>query len=198
MPAMEEAKRLVEKATGLARPLRDRLGELVNSRQAETARFADDGFVPNHPRWPLVIYPGAVRLPDEFDPAAVFEELFAANGWGSSWRNGVFDFTHYHSQIHEVLGVARGSAEVQFGGDKGRWFRVSPGDVAILPAGTGHRRLSATPDFLIVGAYPPQGRYDLCRRREDRARALQTIPNVPPPDADPVYGQGGPLLELWL
>ena len=175
----------------------DRTRPVALPANAQTFLFRDDGCVPNHPRWPLVLYPQAARLDSRRDPAALFEALFAANGWGSSWRNGIYDFTHYHSQIHEVLGIARGSAEVQFGGDYGRAVRVTAGDVAILPAGTGHRRLSATRDLLVVGAYPPSGRYDLCRRPEDRQRALAAIPEVPRPRSDPVYGPEGPLLAAW-
>jgi uncharacterized protein YjlB len=180
-----------------AAPTRGQSGELVQPREAQTFLFQDDGFVPNHPRWPLVLYPAAVRARTESDPAAIFEDLFMGNGWGASWRNGIYNFTHYHSEIHEVLGIARGSAEVQFGGDRGRALRVTQGDVAILPAGTGHRRISATPDLLVVGAYPPSGKYDLCRRPEDRQRALATIPDVPRPRSDPVYGPDGPLLAVW-
>ena len=83
-------------------------------------RFRDDGIIPNHPRWPLILYRGAVCLPGALDPAAVFEDLFESNGWGNSWRNGIYDYVHYHSRIHEVLGVARGRGKVQFGGNRGR------------------------------------------------------------------------------
>jgi uncharacterized protein YjlB len=85
-----------------------------------------------------------VRLPKNLDPAAVFEELFESNGWGDSWRNGIYDYVHYHSRIHEVLGVARGEGKVQFGGHLGRTLKVKAGDAAILPAGTGHQCLSAS------------------------------------------------------
>ena len=112
-------------------------------------------------------------------------------------RNGVYDFTHYHSRIHEVLGIARGSAKIRFGGGLGRSIDMKAGDVAVLPAGTGHQRLAASPDFLGVGAYPPFGTYDLCREPDDRVAALQTIPHVRRPDQDPVYGAKGPLNELW-
>jgi len=141
------------------------MAQLVDKQEALTFRFADDGLVPNHPRWPMLVYPGVVRLPDDVDPAAVFEDIFSANGWGDSWRNGIYGFVHYHSRIHEVLGIARGTAEVRFGGDKGKVLEVKAGDVAVLPAGTGHQRLSASADLLVVGAYPPFGGYDLCGAR---------------------------------
>jgi uncharacterized protein YjlB len=99
------------------------------------------------------------------------EELFEANGWGDTWRDGIYDYVHFHSRIHEVLGIARGKGRVRFGGDKGRIFTLKAGDVVILPAGTGHQCLSADEDFLVVGAYPPAGTYDECTKVEDRPRA---------------------------
>ena len=137
------------------------------------------------------------RFPAELDPAAVFEDLFERHGWGESWRNGVFDYAHYHSRIHEVLGVARGQAKIQFGGGLGKVIEVRAGDVAILPAGTGHQRLGASDDFLVVGAYPPFGTYDVCTKPEDYSAAVASIPTVRPPNEDPVYGSRGPLLQRW-
>jgi uncharacterized protein YjlB len=114
------------------------------------------------------------------------------------WRNGIYPFTHYHSRIHEALGVARGRARVRFGGASGEELEIAAGDVAVLPAGTGHQRLSASGDLLVVGAYPPAGTYDLCRATpSDRERARATIPAVPLPATDPLYGADGPLVALW-
>lgn len=198
MDITESAKKMIEKATGLWRPEPAELDELLRDRKAHLFKFEDDGVTPNHPYWPFCVYHSPVKLPAEHDPAAVFEELFAENGWGSSWRNGVYSFLHYHSRIHEVLGVARGEAKVRFGGDNGRALEIRAGDVAILPAGTGHQRLSASRDFLVVGAYPESGTYDLCRGTpEEHERALKTIPKVPRPHKDPVYGADGPLLKAW-
>src|SRR5882762_9416831 len=130
MPMLEDAKKIAEKVTGWARPSRANLSALVRERKASTFRFKDDGIIPNHPRWPLVIYRGAVQSKKDFDPAAVFEDLFERNGWGDSWRDGIYDYVHYHSRIREVLGIARGEGKVQFGGLKGRTVTVKAGDVA--------------------------------------------------------------------
>jgi len=158
--------------------------------------FADDGIVPNNPM-PFLVYEGAVAL-DRGHPEATIEKLFAANGWGAMWRNGVYDFLHYHATVHEVLGIARGHARVRFGGDKGRELEISAGDVAILPAGTGHQCLSASRDFSVVGAYPPGPKMQITRPTvENHAKALNTIPEVTVPTSDPVMGEEGPLVRLW-
>src|SRR5580704_14901473 len=109
--------------------------------------FADDGLVPNN-SLPFMVYKGVVAL-DSREPEATIEKLFGGNGWGAMWRNGVYDFLHYHATVHEVLGIARGCARVRFGGDHGKELEISAGDVAILPAGTGHQCLAATADFSV-------------------------------------------------
>jgi uncharacterized protein YjlB len=198
MSLVEDIKKLAEKATGWARPDRSALAGLVRTRKPQSYRFRDDGVVPNHPRWPLVLYRGAVRPDENFDPAAVFENLFERNGWADAWRDGVYDYLHFHSRIHEVMGVCRGTASVQFGGKQGRKLRVKQGDVIVLPAGTGHQCLSASEDFLVVGAYPARGTYDVCRATpKEHDRALRAVPKVPVPAKDPVYGKDGPLNALW-
>src|SRR5438309_1145759 len=127
-----------------------------------TAIFADDGTIPNNPALPLVLYRGGIDLAGTPDPG-VIEKTFSANGWGDMWRNGIFPYVHYHSMIHEALGVARGRAKVRFGGAAGEVLELEAGDVAVLPAGTGHQCLSATSDLCVIGAYPKRGSYDLCR-----------------------------------
>jgi hypothetical protein len=88
MPALETVKKIAERLTGWTRPSGAALAELLRERKANTFHFKDDGIIPNHPRWPLIIYRSPIRLPKDLDPAAVFEELFRKNGWGQSWRTG--------------------------------------------------------------------------------------------------------------
>ena len=158
--------------------------------------FEDDGLVPNNVL-PFLVYQGAVKLDPEH-PEETIENLFEENGWGGTWRNGVYDYLHYHATVHEVLGVARGSARVRFGGDHGQELDIETGDVAILPAGTGHQCINASRDFCVIGAYPPGAKMEVTRATpENHARALKTIPNVALPPADPVTGKDGALMRLW-
>jgi uncharacterized protein YjlB len=171
--------------------------------RVELYNLKDDGRMPNNTALPAMVYHGALRPAEDGgddDPARIFEETFAANGWRGSWRDGIFPYHHYHSTSHEVLGIARGEARVRLGGEGGVTTEVKAGDVIVIPAGVGHRNLGASPDFLVVGAYPEgQEDYDLCRGRDhdERARALEAIAKVPLPAADPVYGAEGPLIEHW-
>ena len=188
----------MERMTGGQRLSSDRIGGLLRRNKRGMFRFRGDGRIPNHPRWPVIVYWNAIQLPRTLDPAAIMEDLFESNGWGDSWRNGIYAYLHYHSRIHEVLGVARGSAKVRLGGDRGRTFKFSAGDIVILPAGTGHQCLAASKDFLVVGAYPPSGTYDECRGTADERKwSVESVEKVRRPGKDPAFGAKGPLRKLW-
>jgi uncharacterized protein YjlB len=177
---------------------RTRASHATGPSDPETHRFADDGLIPNNPSLPLLVYRGAIDLIGTPDPESTVEKVFRGNGWGDTWRNGIYPYVHYHSRIHEGMGIARGRARVRFGGKEGTEIDLAPGDVVVLPAGTGHQCLHASADLVVIGAYPKSGRYDLCRgSKEEHAQALQWIPKVPLPDTDPVLGKHGALPRLW-
>ncbi len=75
-----------------------------------------------------------------------------------------------------MLGIARGRATVEFGGPRAARLSVEAGDVVVLPAGTGHRRIEASGDLLVVGAYPLNGSLDQKRPGEiDHAKAITNV-----------------------
>lgn len=168
----------------------------AGSAEVEAYRFEDGGRIPNNPALPLLLYRAAIR-PGE-DAVARFEALFAANGWGGGWRDGIYAYHHFHSNAHEVLGIARGEARVRLGGEGGATVAVRAGDVIVIPAGVGHKNEGASDDLLVVGAYPGGRQPDL-RTGEpgERSEVLENIRKVPLPDADPIHGADGPLLQHW-
>ena len=146
--------------------------------------------IPNHPSFAVLVYRD---VPGVAAGAEACRDLFACNGWGGSWVNGVLDFHHFHSTSHEVLGVVAGDATLELGGPQGDSFDVSAGDVLVLPAGTGHRRASARAGFTVVGAYPAgQEDYDLLRGEDaaEVAAARERISVLGAPSSDPVGGAG--------
>jgi len=147
--------------------------------------FPASGFVPNNPRVGLRLY-RATGIRD----AKGFIGLFERHGWGGAWINGIYDFQHYHATAHEVLGIARGAADVQLGGPSGPVMRLETGDAVMIPAGVGHCLIAARSGLSVVGAYPEgQEQYDLKRASEHEFQlALSQIPVVPLPLCDPVTG----------
>ncbi|NMN06734.1 MULTISPECIES: cupin domain-containing protein [unclassified Novosphingobium] len=155
----------------------------------ESFMLAENGWVPNNDRLPVVVYHAALKG-EGGDLAERIEALFADHGWPPDWRDGVFDYHHYHSTAHEALGVFSGKATLELGGPDGRRIEVSTGDALLLPVGTGHRRISASDDFQVVGAYPQGMHWDICREAPDEAvRARMAA--LPDPRHDPVTGETG-------
>ena len=151
--------------------------------------------IPNHPRFAVLVYRGVEAAEAG---AAAARALFAEHGWGGAWVDGIFGFHHFHSTSHEALAVVAGRATVELGGPQGRAFRVTAGDVLVLPAGTGHRRASSERDFTVVGAYPAgQEDYDLLRGDDpaEVAAARERIAALGVPPQDPVGGDG---VAGWL
>jgi uncharacterized protein YjlB len=154
----------------------------------ETRHFGADGFIPNNPSLPLICYRGAISVEGGDAEQAIIRH-FVRHGWGDAWINGIYPFQHYHATAHEVLGIARGWALVQFGGPSGPHMEVNAGDVVVIPAGVGHYRLDMSRNLSVVGAYPKGQNADLRRdNAEDFREAEARIARVPLPRLDPVTG----------
>lgn len=159
----------------------------------ETFTFEGDGSIPNS-RLPVLVYHGLDMARD----AAGAERAFAANDWRGAWRDGIYPFHHFHSTAHEVLAIVSGHARVTLGGPQGEALEVGPGDVLVLPAGTGHRNEGSSPDLLVVGAYPGGMSWDLRRGDPDEYEEVRAnIDAVPFPHTDPVGGTSGALPRAW-
>lgn len=81
-------------------------------KETQTYFFRDDGRIPNHPDFPLVVYQNALK------DTGLAERIVIRHGWSNSWSGSVFPYHHYHSNTHEVLIALRGEAVIQFGGRK--------------------------------------------------------------------------------
>lgn len=163
--------------------------------EPEIFYFKDDGAIPNN-KLPLLVYRKVI---DEMGESAAefFEKRFAENNWKNSWRNGVFDYHHYHSNTHEVLGIYNGKALLQLGGEKGEKIEVFAGDVIVIPAGVAHKNLGDE-NFAVVGAYPGGRSHDMNTGKPgERPDADNNIATVPLPHADPLLGQNAGLKEIW-
>ncbi|WP_312268800.1 cupin [Pseudescherichia sp.] len=157
--------------------------------------LAANDWVPNNPYLPVLIY-RQIFIPDE-SAVQTAQQLFEKNGWPAQWVDGIYPYHHYHSNAHEVLAVARGDALLMLGGPEGQEVAVRGGDIVLLPAGTGHCNLRSSDDFTVVGAYPPDQQFDLCRGAPTQ-QMLDAIAKAPFPHRDPVYGNAGPLTDYWI
>lgn len=191
---------------------------VLSDAQVEAFRLEPSAGFPNNPRLPALLYRGAFRLPGQSstysavsrhlraagDPAAhelaarTVEKTFARHRWSSGWRDGVYDYHHYHSTAHEVLGCYSGRATLQLGGPFGQSINFACGDVLVLPACTAHKLVVASEDFCVVGAYERGRSYDMqVGNPAEHVASERRAREVPLPQFDPVYGDGGPLLLAW-
>lgn len=110
----------------------------------------------------------------------------------------MFSDTHFHSNTHEVLSIASGSAKCCFGGEENEG-RVEPvlkeGDVVIVPAGVGHRLLADYGNFSMVGSYPVGKSWDMCYDQTGEEDKVKQIEGLGWFKRDPIYGDEGPILQ---
>ena len=165
--------------------------------QPITHTFADDGRIPNNVL-PLVLYRCAIDLTGSPDPEDADRKNLYRQWLGRpvaqrhlSLRALSFDDSRGDGRRARPR---RGALRRR----QRRTIEVASGDVVVLPAGIGHQRLTQSPDLVVIGAYPPNGKYNLCRgTKAEHADALASIPDVPHPATDPVFGPKGPLIALW-
>jgi len=158
--------------------------------------FPDDGMFPNSVL-PVIHYVDV--LPIKFwRNAKRFEQLFSSNGWHCQWRNTVYDYNHYHSNTHELIGVYKHEAMISLGGEKGASILLKPGDAMLIPAGVAHKNLTPENDLKCVGAYPFPVKFDMnYGKTGERPDTDKRIAQLPIPASDPIYGNAGPLMKHW-
>jgi uncharacterized protein YjlB len=164
--------------------------------EVESFVLATDGDIPNS-ALPLLLYRHA--LPPDLQAPSGCQALFTRNEWRGNWVNGIFDYWHFHVTGHEVLGCVAGAADVGFGGDLGIVTELRAGDVVVIPAGVGHKRLSDKRDgFTVVGGYPPRQSGRITRPGDMPLEdAQKAISNLSLPESDPIFGYEGPLITGW-
>lgn len=81
------------------------------------------------------------------------------------------------------------------GGEGDQEVTFGSGDLLVLSAGTGHCLITASDDFLLVGAYPQGQDWDICRSAADQATPAR-IAAVGLPRCNPALGEGGLLTRL--
>ena len=156
----------------------------TTNQEIQQIHLTDDGTFPNSP------------LPLLF-PAKHVTDLFESHNWSNSWDDGIFEYHHYHSITHEVLGIYSGETTVQLGGEHGEKIKIQKGDVLVIPAGVAHKNLGKENDIGCVGAYPDGRDYDMNYGKPgERPGTDHNIHHVPLPKTDPVYGEGG-LMHIW-
>ena len=155
----------------------------------------DDGVFPNS-RFPALLYKGVLDIPLLF-PAAHVKNVFEKNGWSNNWDAGIFEYHHYHSITHEVLGIYKGRTKVQLGGPAGKIIFIEKGDVLVIPAGVAHKNMGAENSVGVIGAYPEGRDYDMNYGKPgERPRTDQNIKKVPVPSGDPLGWKNG-LTQIW-
>ena len=149
--------------------------------------FQNDGIIPNN-TLPILIYKNVLQD---------FDTTFKKNGWTNNWKDIILPYDHFHSNTHEVLGLAEGTAKLKIGGENGIELLVETGDVIIMPAGVGHYSLDNSMKYQFIGGYPNGSDWNLKTSLEEDNNILSEIANIPIPNTDPLFGSNGPLFDYW-
>jgi uncharacterized protein YjlB len=159
--------------------------------------FLKENFIfPNSP-YPALHYKKVLNLVAHHEVKSIMD-LFKENNWTNNWEAGIFTYHHYHSNTHEVIGIADGSTDLQLGGDAGKILFIEKGDVLVIPAGVAHKNLGAENQVVCVGGYPDGKDYDMnYGKLGERPQTDENIAQVAVPLTDPVYGTSQGLVQIW-
>lgn len=112
---------------------------------------------------PLLIYKSA--FPSNTNGSQIESHLSSIGVVTPQWRYTMYSFSHFHSNTHEILGIASGKAKLCFGHENNPEKVeevLQKGDVIIMPAGVSHRLLEDLEgDFSMVGCYPVGYNWDM-------------------------------------
>jgi uncharacterized protein YjlB len=165
------------------------------SNEAQRHILKPDAGIPNS-ALPLLFWRG--RLPAVARSGTAATALFRRNGWQGTWVYTVFPYWHFHTHGHEALACISGRARIGFGGDHGIKADVEAGDVCVIPAGVGHRKLDASADFQMAGGYPPGQQGNIVRPGDlDEETIRREIALVALPETDPISGLDDGVVAVW-
>jgi len=156
-----------------------------------------NGNFPNNEELPLLYYHRAIKLPKFFKGLYV-RQLFRRNGWTNNWKEGIYEYDHYHSNTHEAIAVIKGRATLLFGSKGGKQIEVGEGDVVIIPAGVAHCNLDKQNSVTCIGGYAQGKDYDMNYGHPgERPKADKNIGRLGIPKRDPVFGKEKGLPVFW-
>jgi uncharacterized protein YjlB len=170
----------------------------VTSHQIPAYKFTPNTSIQ---RKPLLIYHSA--FPFSVSASAIEKHLKDIDVVAPQWRCTMYSTTHFHTTTHEVLVVSQGKAKLCFGGEENEHRveqEVEKGDVMVVPAGVGHRLLedlSEGSGFEMVGSYPKGKEWDMCYGKNGEEEKVERIKNVEWFNKDPVYGDQGPVMDVY-
>lgn len=162
--------------------------------------MAGDGCVPNSALAALIFHKAIdFEKVGSSQAADQIERVIRENDWYLDWIDSVYRKTHYHSTAHEVLVIFKGKATLQLGGRKSLNVRpVEPGDIVVIPAGVGHKRIDSTDDFTVFGLYPRDQTWDLqWGYKKNYQDSIVRIEKLITPEKDPFYGKEEGLKRYW-
>jgi uncharacterized protein YjlB len=166
--------------------------KLQAAKKVESFQLKPNDGTPNS--WlPLLLVRGAVGA-TESEATTLLER----NGWVGTWIYTIYPFWHFHTKGHEVLIGVAGSALIGFGSVDGIEVEMKPGDLALIPAGVGHKRIRGDDGFQVAGGYPVGQSGNIVRPGELELHEVeQALSLLSLPESDPLTGESGGLLDHW-